>query len=125
MPVCLDEYLQVPASEPTLSLLRTCRQVYQEAALLPYTLNAFWIGDRPSMLAFVTQRTPAQLASVRHLKLVTYRMGGLFGDVRLDTPPLELTLWNLQRFTGLRIVSVRHLNCWGHEDMLKSECGGP
>jgi hypothetical protein len=51
-------------------------------------------------------------------------MRELLGEIELDDPPVDLTLGYLQRLTGLRVVGVRHLCCWGHEYALRTESEG-
>lgn len=55
-------------------LLYVCRQIYFEAALLPYAMNTFCFHDfETSLYPFLRDRSPAQFRSIQSLELVTYQ----------------------------------------------------
>ena len=52
-----------------LGVLRVCKQVYEEASLIPYTANTFSIRDPSVFEAFTQQLLPVQIQSIRALYL--------------------------------------------------------
>lgn len=62
-----------------LGLLLACRQVYCEAALLPFGLNTFVFGTCTSLFNFLTSLTLTQAAAVRKVIVESVTTGG-FGS---------------------------------------------
>lgn len=54
---------------PALDLLRVCRPIYAEAALLPYSLNAFWFYSIPGLQSWLKQRAPVQKAVIQRIDI--------------------------------------------------------
>ena len=52
-----------------LTLLRTCRQIYQEAAELPYSTNIFDVDDLATLVYWSRTIIPPRLAAVRNLRV--------------------------------------------------------
>lgn len=52
----------------SLAMLRTCRQAYSEARLLPYSHNRFRFPNLDTFVAFSKRIRPASLASLRYLQ---------------------------------------------------------
>jgi len=52
-----------------MDLLRTCRQIYAETALLPYQLNTFWFGNYSWIKDDIEYLKPFQLAQITHFQL--------------------------------------------------------
>ncbi|KAF1840465.1 uncharacterized protein K460DRAFT_360138 [Cucurbitaria berberidis CBS 394.84] len=70
-------YARLDTTEQHLfGLLFVCRQIYFEAALLPYAINTFRFRDFDiSLSPFLKERSPAQFRSIQSLELVTYQAG--------------------------------------------------
>jgi hypothetical protein len=62
-----------------LGLLLACRQVYCEAALLPFGLNTFVFGTRTSLVNFLASLTSTQATAVRKV-VVESIPAGSFGS---------------------------------------------
>ena len=52
-----------------LNLLKTCRSIYSEAALMPYTSNTFVPADLPTLGKFLSSLKPVQLGAIRRMSL--------------------------------------------------------
>lgn len=71
---CSAKELKVPKIAATdkldLGLLLTCRQIHNEACLLPYQLNTFSFVSVIDLEAFVSHLIPSQVAAVEHLSFL-------------------------------------------------------
>lgn len=93
-----------------LGLLYTCRQIYAEARLLPYSLNIFYCGESPVPQAWL-HNLHEQLAQIRSLHLCSY----MPANITLSRTWLEV----LDCLTGLRKVAVFwqvQVPPWGQEE---------
>ena len=66
----------------TLELLRTCKQIYREARLIPYGKNAFAFGSASTFQVFSLSRHRDHLAAVDHLNLLVGIGTAPFSDAR-------------------------------------------
>lgn len=84
------------------SLLRVCRQIYNETAALPYKLNTIWFGQMAVNAKASMDRLPAAqrraVTSIR-FKLETYRDD--CGGLRHGTAPFPAS-----KFPALRQIEV-------------------
>ncbi|KAF2137928.1 uncharacterized protein K452DRAFT_291266 [Aplosporella prunicola CBS 121167] len=55
-----------------LSLLRTCKQIYNEAKLIPYSHNVFIFSHIDVLNTFLESRTTSQISAIWHLTVVHY-----------------------------------------------------
>jgi len=78
-----------------LGLLLACRQVYCEAALLPFGLNTFVFGTCTSLVNFLASLTLTQAAAVRKVIVESVTAGGLGSETSaydtLDVQVLTLS----------------------------------
>ncbi|KAF7189140.1 hypothetical protein HII31_09562 [Pseudocercospora fuligena] len=58
-----------PTSDFSLDFLRVCRQIHQEAALMPFQDNTFIFDDIIDLEGFVEFQIPAQVAAIQHISL--------------------------------------------------------
>ena len=79
-----------------LAVTRVCRQIYSEAALLPFRLNVFRIHQLATLVKFTEYMQPAQRAAITTLRL------GLYDAMRKDT----LAVCDLGPFQALKRVIV-------------------
>ena len=75
-----------------LSLLQVCRQVYNEAALLPFHCNTFECNNRTTLEVFVSKLTQFQLTGLTSLTITDPLP---FDDLRFAT-----------QFTGLKALTI-------------------
>ncbi|KAI9876698.1 MAG: hypothetical protein M1830_005904 [Pleopsidium flavum] len=61
--------LDLPRSAISLSLLRSCRQIYNEAIRLLYSANTFDVDDLSALLHFSRAILPQRLASITRLHI--------------------------------------------------------
>lgn len=54
---------------PVVALLRTCRQIYNEAALIPFACNTFIFDERLDFGQFLCHLIPEQAAALQHLSM--------------------------------------------------------
>ena len=74
-----------------LGLLLACRQVYCEAALLPFGLNTFVFGTCTSLVNFLASLTLTQAAAVRRVIVESVTAGGLGSETSAyDTPDVQV-----------------------------------
>ncbi|KAK8187898.1 uncharacterized protein BKA78DRAFT_354717 [Phyllosticta capitalensis] len=71
---------------PTVSLLQTCRQIYQEGAEIFYSKNTFYFGARhnewliPAALAFFNDRSPQAMKWIKRIKImIGHEVGAAIG----------------------------------------------
>lgn len=105
-----------------LSLFRTCRQVYQEAALLPFRLNSFSIHRGGTLFEFLNGLIPSQQRAIRQITIVC------------TGSPSTLSTTLIQKLAGLRSLTLLgRLKCGpcrlGHGDVdrdvkVEDECYG-
>lgn len=60
--------LKPPNRANAMSLLRTCRQIYQETAILPFKLNTFTMSSAYNIQALETRLKPYQRAQITSLQ---------------------------------------------------------
>lgn len=86
----------------SLSILQTCREIHQEAALLAYSDNTFTFGDVCVLTDFLGCLTLAQARSVRSL-VVLNRFG------HRSTVPVRS---RFARLVETRLTGLRNLTCF-------------
>ena len=97
----------VASKELGMDLLRTCRQIYAETALLPYQLNTFcfdnycWIKDHTEYLK------PFQLAQITYFELDIIEKHGIRLSY-LDQNPVERLAKN-GRYNLKFLPAVKHI----------------
>ena len=68
---CLYEHpVHLPQAELSLDLLRACRQVHQEAALLPYQDNRFSFDGTGDLSRFLMKLIPSQARAMTNITIV-------------------------------------------------------
>ncbi|PPJ58639.1 hypothetical protein CBER1_03549 [Cercospora berteroae] len=83
-----------------LSLLRTCRQVYADAALLPYSANDFVI-ETAAFTPFMKSLVDKQKASIEHMTVIGR------GDFAWEINAFKLKdIYGLQRVKSLRLILI-------------------
>ena len=109
-----------------LALLLTCRQVRNEAALMPFTLNTFIFDTCETFSTFLSTLTTIQAGAIRNIILESITAGtigpkamlaargvrhvlvfGLFFSLDLGRRYNETGLQNLLRFGSLPLHSVQ------------------
>ncbi|KAK5765418.1 hypothetical protein LTS12_004431 [Elasticomyces elasticus] len=80
-----------------LSVLRTCRQIHQEAALLPYQLNNFMCPGTEWLGPFLQTLVPAQAYAIENLT---------FSNISTHN---TLTFQNLVK---VKLKGLKHLTCF-------------
>ena len=105
------------------ALLRTCRQIYNDTALLPYTLNAFSVSTRMD-LHMVVDLLPVQAAAISRVLYEFEPFGSyLLLDAILRAVILPRTSERQQLWQGLPVPEMPALkefiivaqNCLGYE----------
>jgi hypothetical protein len=86
---------------PDLQILRTCRQIYVEAALLPFARNTFYFYESPEKLAkWFKKLAKPQKAAIEEVKVYCF----------------EALRFPLQDFQGLkRFISQHSVICENNE----------
>lgn len=92
----IDWSICKPSDYLSLSLLRVCRQIHQEAALLPFSLNTFITTRMEDLVDFAATLTASQRGAIEALSL---RVGSFFEY--LSDYPIALP-----RFEGLRSLTL-------------------
>ncbi|KAK3654469.1 hypothetical protein LTR56_004099 [Elasticomyces elasticus] len=69
-PDCLDDDSRTLETELGLSILKTCRQAHQEAALLPFASNHFYFSCGAAVINFVRYILLHQARTIRSMSLV-------------------------------------------------------
>ena len=94
---CLDR------KEPiNLSLLRTCRTIYSEASVMPYSGNTFkFANESESYTMFTSCRTTLQLQSIESLEISTD--GPRFGEKKRND------IWHNICTTMESMTNLKHL----------------
>lgn len=85
-----------------LAILGTCRQVHQEASLLPFKQNTFSCDDRQSLRSLLLKLRPAQSHALESLTLLIHPLL----CTRLTTNLIEDKLRNLKKFTSIIDVGI-------------------
>lgn len=93
-----------PSRPHPLPLLSVCRQIHNEAEILPYALSIFhfgchcgsWETDLGKIVDFMSQRTPARLSVIKEVSIFTGQNTGnslqlMFKE--LDKLPGFQTMW--------------------------------
>lgn len=96
--------------ENPLGLLLVCRQIYQEARLLPFTSNTFSFNRLNARLSHLTVE---QLARVRHIRLETFRFMPILEKLEqtIEGSYLSEMLESFaESFVGVRIVELLGVN---------------
>ena len=81
----MSEHMRLPRNEYKPALLRVCRQVYDEACLVPYCDNVFSFGTRQCFQRFLRSATlrQDQISSIRYMvgmdQVVAAQAAGLAG----------------------------------------------
>jgi hypothetical protein len=114
-------------TEPALDLavLRTCRQLYQEAIPLLYSTNTFDFDSIPPLLYLAQTIRPQRLESIRYLQLSfnLFMVGAFAPEPRTDYP-FDMGTWQRvwkmvrTRMKGLRDLEVTllvHAGDYGDE----------
>lgn len=81
----------------SLSLLKTCRSVYNEAALIPFAANFFIVRDGEHLQRLRDRLMPVQQRAIRHLEFISTRR----------SMALNFHQINFSNFTNLRHLRVR------------------
>jgi hypothetical protein len=109
--------LDASVPSPFIALQQTCRQIYKETALLPFSsVNTFWFSDMLALDKCKPKFYPAQWDCISHV----------FFNVSIDTkvntsspPPIgnfrKERLEGLSSFKGLKKVTI-YLNVDYHEE---------
>jgi hypothetical protein len=63
--------LRTNTSPLSIPLLRTCKQIYAETALIPYTLNILVFQDIADIRQFVVRPTQMQIQAIKVLEIQT------------------------------------------------------
>ena len=112
---CCIKQTRQPVNEAiSLNLLLTCRQIYKEASLLPFTRNKFIVEfglGREEVFppgvnvleAFIGTLAPEQRNSIKHLTLASSEFNAS------DSQQIE-------RLRGLAILQIVHTHLSGHKD---------
>lgn len=101
----------------SLTVLRTCKQIYKEASLLPFHLNTFSFDDAYDFSMFIDNLCPKQRKAV--LNITLYGLRTILRDIwasevdYLDGPKWK---WCREALTGLRYVTVFEQVSFSHED---------
>ncbi|KAF2833360.1 hypothetical protein CC86DRAFT_8545 [Ophiobolus disseminans] len=96
---------------PHLSLLRVCRQVYSETALLPHTLNTFAFCGLSDLQLYAQRR---RLFKVQNLSLEAYQpVLDSMGPCHLNLPLVDLP--------QLRKIDITLLKGWWENHMGETE----
>ncbi|KAF2216487.1 hypothetical protein CERZMDRAFT_104756 [Cercospora zeae-maydis SCOH1-5] len=85
------------SAEFDLSFLRTCRQIYDDAALIPYASNNFLVSTSTFTL-FMNSLLDAQKASIKHITMI--------GQWGFTQPASILNLKDVRGLTSLKHLSV-------------------
>jgi hypothetical protein len=88
-----------------LSLLRTCRQIYQEARLIPFTSNRFRIKNESGFQTWLDELDTSQQEAIAELHLVTLGAMQMVGHLYY-VPKLLPTTQIIQRLPGLRKLCI-------------------
>jgi hypothetical protein len=67
--------LKTKGGSADLRLLRTCRQIYDETAVLPYALTTFKFSGKTRFAVWYTRRKIGQLAAIRDIEFEKCRIG--------------------------------------------------
>ena len=101
----LETWLRRP--KLSLELLRTCKQVYREARLVPYQRNVFAFGSAGTFQSFALSRGRDQLAAINHLNVLVCVGTAPFSDARARDWVQALAWRNTSRLIGsLRSLDV-------------------
>jgi hypothetical protein len=74
-----------------LAVLRACRQIHQEAALVPFSSNIFAFDDRPCFEQFLKKVLLGQARALRHIVFdLKYYQTGMY-RYTIDAIPTKLT----------------------------------
>lgn len=101
-----------PCNWLSLSLLRVCRQTYEEASFLLWTTNTFSFEDSLTLKSFISGRN-----SVQRNQLNAIHLDSQWGQVALDAWAKLMTPAFLKNFSGLRTFHAtydQNFNCGGH-----------
>jgi hypothetical protein len=88
-----------------LSLLRTCRQIYQEARLIPFTSNCFRIKNEAGFQTWLDELDTPQQEAIAELHLVTLGVMQMVGHL-YHVPKLSPNTPIIQRLPGLRKLCI-------------------
>lgn len=122
------EFINVEGtSDNSLSLIQTCRQIYNEASLVLYQTNTFDINHPQTLLFLARTILPSRLASIRNLNLT---WSGILPFLDNDTnkAPDDLKTWEdawkiiAGKMPALRIMKLRMLI---YEDEFEVNRSGP
>ena len=99
---CSNRYCMDTKEPINLSLLRTCRTIYNEASLMPYSGNTFKFADEnESYKMFTASRTSLQLQSIESLEILTD--GPRFGEKKRND------IWHKMCITMESMANLKHL----------------
>ena len=62
-------YPMGPVTHPSMTVLRTCRQIHAETCLLPYTVTTFCFYEPEAFEEWVKNRLPEQKAAVERIAI--------------------------------------------------------
>jgi hypothetical protein len=98
-----------PQTDPVcgLDLLRTCRQIYSETALLPYTHNEYHFQNVRIAKRFLWNHQPFQKRLIKSIRLDA---DGLRGLTNLPGVAFMCQKYRLDYLPGLERV---HVELWG------------
>jgi hypothetical protein len=88
-----------------LSLLRTCRQIYSEAHLLPYRFNGFRIRNEDAIIPWLNGLERSRLNTITEIHLVTWRARRMLEGTTFFPKPMTDVI-PLQRLPSLRRLCV-------------------
>lgn len=106
-----------------LALLQTCRQIYAETRLAPFTLNTFQFKSEDAFKPWLAKFDFAQQAAMQNIRLVTWKAKHMV-ESRGFAPRRLVDVFPVKLFTGLRSVEivVRYTGTVKEDE--KWACGG-
>jgi hypothetical protein len=90
-----------PSHPHMLALLKVCRQIHAEAALLPYQPHKFYLYSVAEATHFLNHCLPAQAQEIRAIEIQM-----MFGKYWAGSQLISYQFDCLARFTGLKKIEV-------------------